>query len=73
MSRITLKFFSVTPQTLLTTENLCFKQKSNFYEKVLPPTGTIGWSLTTWLLLLGTCWMMWLTPDGFALAPKIDV
>ena len=38
MSRITLKFVPVTPQTLLTTENLCFKQKSNFYEKVLPPT-----------------------------------
>ena len=36
MSRITLKFFPVTPQTLLTTENLCFKQKSNFSEKVLP-------------------------------------
>ena len=38
MSRITLKFVSVTPQTLLTTENLCFKQKSNFFEKVLPPS-----------------------------------
>ena len=38
MSRITLKFFPVTPQTLLTTENLCFKQKSNFSEKVLPPS-----------------------------------
>ena len=37
MSRITLKIFPVTPQTLLTTENLCFKQKSNFFEKVLPP------------------------------------
>ena len=30
------EFFSVTPQTLLTTENLCFKQKSNFSGKVLP-------------------------------------
>ena len=38
MSRITLKNFPVTPQTLLTTENLCFKQKSNFSEKVLPPS-----------------------------------
>ena len=37
MSRITLTFFPVTPQTLLTTENLCFKQKYNFSEKVLPP------------------------------------
>ena len=36
MSRITLKFFPVTPQTLLTTENLCFKQKLNFSEKELP-------------------------------------
>ena len=40
MSRITLKNFPVTPQTLLTTENLCFKQKSNFSEKVLPPNAT---------------------------------
>ena len=28
--------FPLTPHTLLTTENLCFKQKSNFSEKLLP-------------------------------------
>ena len=53
MSRITLKNFPVTPQTLLTTENLCLKQKYNFYEKVLPPSITATLTMTSikWLFI----------------------
>ena len=36
MTWITLKFFPVTPQTLLTTENLCSNKKPIFPKKCYP-------------------------------------
>ena len=63
MSRITLKSFPVTPQTLLTTENLCFKQKSNFYEKMLPPTMMVRMEIIQAIGLISAAGISVTVPD----------